>query len=103
MGDQALPADAFLVLFNRLDLSAVTRLNRQQLIFMSAFLTLSAAILAAGFSRHFTKPILTIPAWPAMISTPAPISGAGTSWEIWPPPSAFWDKPCPGSTSCGKN
>ena len=26
-------ADAFLVLFNRLDLSAVTRLNRQQLIF----------------------------------------------------------------------
>lgn len=53
-------ADAFLVLFNRLDLSAVTRLNRQQLIFMSAFLTLSAAILAAGFSRHFTKPILTI-------------------------------------------
>lgn len=60
MGDQALPADAFLVLFNRLDLSAVTRLNRQQLIFMSAFLTLSAAILAAGFSRHFTKPILTI-------------------------------------------
>ena len=53
-------SNASLILYNSLDLGSVLHLNRRQLIAMSVFLTLSAAGLAAIFSRHFTKPILTI-------------------------------------------
>lgn len=53
-------SNASLILYNSLDLGSVLHLNRRQLIAMSVFLTLSAAGLAAIFSRHFTKPILAI-------------------------------------------
>lgn len=50
-----------IILYHALDeIQTVLRINRNQLVLLSILLTLAASVLAAVFSRHFTKPILVI-------------------------------------------
>ena len=50
-----------IVLHHSLDeIQTVLHMNRNQFILLSILLTLAASVLAAVFSRHFTKPILII-------------------------------------------
>lgn len=50
----------YLVVHHSINLHTVLNLNRRELIILSIFLTLAAAVLAAVCSRHFTKPIYAI-------------------------------------------
>lgn len=51
----------YIILYHSLDeIQTVLRINRKQFVLLSILLTLAASVLAAVFSRHFTKPILII-------------------------------------------
>lgn len=52
--------NCYLVIHQSINLQTIMNLNRRQLVVLSIFLTLAAAILAAVCSRHFTKPIYAI-------------------------------------------
>ena len=53
--------DAFVILNHSLsDIYAILDVNRRQLIILSVWLTVVASVLAALFSRRFTKPIFSI-------------------------------------------
>lgn len=52
--------DSYLVVHHALVLDTLLNLNRHQLVVLSIFLTLAASILAAVFSRRFTRPIYAI-------------------------------------------
>ncbi len=53
--------DAYILLYHSLtDIYTMLDVNRRQLIILSVLMTVSASVLAALFSRRFTKPIFSI-------------------------------------------